>query len=255
MAYSPSGNSTGGGGETPQPIEVGSNYVLGQTSSSYGIWIREADGSPGYLLASFDLTPEAWAIAWNQFNAWEKAAKETEGQSGQPAVVAQATAERRSDTSVAPSLSPGSPWKATSQERVRGLTTKVGAPSPPRSDDFKTGSLGKKPKKKLQTSALVAAISSLGAVAARGLLFVETHKQTGKVLSQSILAGCKYGSYALAVIGFLLGLSARKEILRSDSRRSGLSVAWLGLMIGWIILLVAIGLDIWPQIHNVFFPT
>ncbi|NNN22280.1 MAG: hypothetical protein HKL80_09810 [Acidimicrobiales bacterium] len=253
MAYSPGGNSTDGG-ETPQPIEVGSNYVLGQTTSSYGIWTREGNGSPGFLLASFDLTPEAWAIAWNQFNAWEQAARETEGQDGSPVVVPQATSERRSDTSVAPSIAPGSPWKATSQERVRGLTTRVGAASLPRPDEIKTTSLGKKPKKKLQMSALVAALASLGAVADRGLIFVENHKQTGKVLSHSLINGFKYGSYALAVIGFLVGLSARKDILRSDSRRSGLSIAWLGLMIGWVILLVALEQDLWPQIHHAISP-
>ncbi len=231
--------------------EIGRAYLLGYDNDSFCVWVKNGTASdPGPLVASFERTSEAWTVAWSQFRALEDAYQPVEVSSSQIDV------PRRNDVSVAPSLSPGSPWKASSAERAAGLITERGVPTgpniPPASSSIYGGKSTSVIKQKIQPSAIVSAVFSLLAVADRALIYLHSKRPESIKLGTSALTSLKYISYGLAALGFVIGLSARGKIVKSDHRRSGKSIVWIGLMLGWIILLVALSIDLEPQLKQVF---
>ncbi len=237
-------------------VEVGKHYILGYSGDSYGIWEKISGDQPGQLFASVLMTPDNWQSIWTQFKSWESARDEmvANNQNLPGKFSANANDQASEDVrlpgmSRAPKFAPGSSWSANSNERVVGLTDNYGRPNPVIVKSGKSsGSF--KVKKRLQMSAYVSFTLALIEIGIRLYLFIESRKSIDLRISGHAYFVLQVATYVVGVMAFWIGLSARKRILQSDNRRAGFAIAWFGIMVGWIVVLVSLGLDIYPQIHH-----
>ncbi len=240
------------------PVETGNHYILGYSGDSYGIWEKTPNNLPGQLFASVLMTPENWQTIWHQFNSWEAAREEatvSNQSQNQPSRANLQEPTGNNDTvrlpgmSRAPKFAPGSSWSAASSERVEGLTDSYGRPNPiivkPNQSlaSFKV-------RKKLQPSAYVSFTLALVEVGIRLYLYIESQKAVTLRVNGHVYFALQVATYVVGVMAFWIGLSARKRIVNSDNRRAGYTIAWVGILIGWVVVLVSLGLDIYPQIHH-----
>jgi hypothetical protein len=243
------------------PVEYGQHYILGYLGDSYGIWEKKPTNEPGERYATMLMTEENWGNIWNQFKSWEAAREEAVksqntsqnmASSQQIPANSETTDVRLPGMSRAPKIAPGSAWSVSASERVEGLTDRYGRPNPvivKRDQSLNN----KKVRKKIQPAAYVSFTLALIEVGVRVYLFIESKKSVSLRIPGHIFFALQVSTYLLSVIGFVTGLSARKRILNSDGRRAGYAVAWVGIILCWILALISLGLDIYPQIHSLIY--